>query len=90
MVTAIIALIARTRDLNTELVAQLAHLRRAPSLRIARPSQRYAAPLLRWRTRLNRHRGPSSEASASFAEDVRRIVDPQHDAFHLPSGAPWR
>jgi hypothetical protein len=29
MVTAIIALIARMRDLNTELVAQLTHLRRA-------------------------------------------------------------
>ena len=29
MVTAIVALIGRMRDLNTELVAQLAHLRRA-------------------------------------------------------------
>jgi hypothetical protein len=39
MVTAIVALIGRMRDLNTELVAQLAQLRRAPSLRIARPSR---------------------------------------------------
>ena len=29
MVTAVLALIGRMRDLNTELVAQLAHLRRA-------------------------------------------------------------
>jgi len=37
MITAIVALIGRMRDLNTELVAQLAHLRRA------RPRQiRYA------------------------------------------------
>ena len=75
MVTAIIALIGRMRDLNTELVKQLALMRRArPRSEIARPPRATARATARWPHRARRQAPDATSFGRREEEEPRGAI----------------